>query len=66
VLKGHLRWAFNVQRSTFNVQRSPFGGAVRTSVTLMGQDIGSTITALIDGLIPQTGQIAGRTANGER
>jgi hypothetical protein len=57
-------FALGVQRSPFAVHR--LAVAVRTSVTLMGQDIGSTITALIDGLIPQTGQIASRTANGER
>jgi CRISPR/Cas system-associated endoribonuclease Cas2 len=34
----------NVQRSAFRVQRSAFRGAVRTSVTLMGQDIGNTVT----------------------
>jgi hypothetical protein len=36
------RSAFGVQRSAFSVQRSE--GAVRTSVTLMGQDIGNTVT----------------------
>ena len=40
-----------MRRSTFNVRRSPFAGAVRTSVTLMGQDIGNTVTVLIDVLI---------------
>jgi hypothetical protein len=33
------RSAFSVRRSAFGVRRSAFGGAVRTSVTLMGQDI---------------------------
>ena len=32
----------NVQRSTFGVHRLAAKGAVRTSVTLMGQDIGNT------------------------
>jgi hypothetical protein len=31
-------------RLAFSVQRSAFGGAVRTSVTLMGQDIDNTVT----------------------
>ena len=36
--------AFGVRRSAFGVRRSAFSGAVRTSVTLMGQDIGNTVT----------------------
>jgi hypothetical protein len=43
--------AFGVQRSVFRVQGLTFSvrgagpsGAVRTSVTLMGQDIGNTVT----------------------
>jgi hypothetical protein len=34
-----------------SVGRSPFAGAVRTSVTLMGQDIGNTVTVLVHVLI---------------
>ena len=34
--------SLSVQRSAFSVQRS--AGAVRTSVTLLGQDIGNTVT----------------------
>jgi hypothetical protein len=33
----------------FGVRRS--AGAVRTSVTLLGQDIGNTVTVLVHGLI---------------
>jgi hypothetical protein len=40
---------FAVCRSPFAVRRLP--GAVRTSVTLLGQDIGNTITVLVHGLI---------------
>ncbi len=46
---GVRRSAFSVRRSAFGVRRSAFSvwrssGAVRTSVTLMGQDIGNTVT----------------------
>src|SRR5580704_14538909 len=43
--------AGNVRRLAFSVRRSAFGGAVRTSVTLLGQDIGNTVTVLVHGLI---------------
>ena len=34
-------------RSPFTVRRSPGGGVVRTSVTLLVQDIGNTVTILV-------------------
>jgi hypothetical protein len=43
--------AFGVWRLAFGVRRSAFSGAVRTSVTLLGQDIGNTVTVLVHGLI---------------
>src|SRR6476660_5722568 len=42
---GVWRLAFGVW--AFGVRRSAFGGAVRTSVTLLGQDIGNTVTVLV-------------------
>ena len=50
------RSMFYVRRSAFSVWRSTFGvrgkqAAVRTSVTLMGQDIGNTVTVLVHVLI---------------
>src|ERR1700736_638615 len=48
---GVWRSPFGVQRSAFSVQRSAFSGAVRTSVTLMGQGIGNTVTLLVHVLI---------------
>jgi hypothetical protein len=45
------RLAFGVWRLAFGVWRLAFGGAVRTSVTLMGQDIGNTVTVLVHVLI---------------
>ena len=36
-----LFWGECIIKQTFTVRRSAFGGAVRTSVTLMGQDIGN-------------------------
>src|SRR5271165_1897821 len=46
---GRNVWAFGVRRSAFGVRR--VGGAVRTSVTLLGQDIGNTRNCLVHDLI---------------
>ncbi len=48
-LDGENVLAFGVWRLAFGVRRS--AGAVRTSVTLLGQDIGNTVTVLVHVLI---------------
>ena len=48
---GEVERRMDVWRSAFGVRGSAFGGAVRTSVTLLGQDIGNTVTVLVHGLI---------------
>ena len=50
--------SFGVQRLAFGVRR--FGGAVRTSVTLMGQDIGNTVTVLVHVLILSSSNCIGQ------
>jgi hypothetical protein len=59
------RSPFTVHRSPFtvHVHRSPFtvqAVAVRTSVTLMGQDIGNTVTVLVHVSILSSSNCIGR------
>jgi hypothetical protein len=41
---------FGVQSSEFGVLNSVFSGAVKTSVTLLVQDIGNTVTVLVSAI----------------
>src|ERR1700736_120935 len=60
------RSAFDVRSSEFGVRSSAFGGAVRTSVTLMGQDIGNTVTVLVHVLILSSSNCIGQRIGAQR